>query len=87
MILNGGDMKLEVLGSGCRKCIELEKRVREAISILGLKAEVVHIYDISRMVEMGVAATPALLLDGKVILSGILPTTEYLVSIIRSKAG
>jgi small redox-active disulfide protein 2 len=79
-------MKFEVVGSGCRKCIELEKRVREAVSMLGLKAEVEHVYDVSRLIEMGVVSTPALLLDGKVILSGMLPTVEYLVSLIKSKA-
>ena len=79
-------MKFEVAGSGCRKCIELEKRTREAISILGIKAEVEHIYDVSRMVDMGVVSTPALILDGKVILSGMLPTTDYLVRLIKSKA-
>ena len=80
-------MKFEVVGSGCRKCIELEKRVRGAVSMLGLKAEVEHVYDVSRMVGMGVVSTPALIMDGKVILSGMLPTTDYLVSLIKSKAG
>jgi len=79
-------MKFEVVGSGCRKCIELEKRVREAVSALGINAEVEHIYDVSRLIDVGVVSTPALLLDGKVILSGILPTVEYLTSLIRSKA-
>ena len=79
-------MKFEVVGSGCRKCIELEKRTREAISILGIKAEVEHIYDVGRMAEMGIVSTPALILDGKVILSGMLPTVEYLVSLIKMKA-
>ena len=79
-------MKFEVVGSGCRKCNELEKRVREAISVLGIKAEVGHTYDASRLIEMGIISTPALILDGKVILSGMLPTREYLVSLIRSKA-
>jgi small redox-active disulfide protein 2 len=79
-------MKFEVVGSGCRKCIELEKRVREAVARLGIKAEVEHIYDINRMAEMGVVSTPALILDGKVILSGMLPTTDYLISLIKNKA-
>ena len=79
-------MKLEVVGNGCRKCIELEKRVREAVSMLGIKAEVEHIYDVSRLVDMGVVSTPALILDGKPILSGMLPTVEYLISLIKSKA-
>jgi small redox-active disulfide protein 2 len=79
-------MKFEVVGSGCRKCMELEKRVKEAVSIIGIKADVVHIYDVSRIVDMGIVSTPALILDGKVILNGMLPTVDYLVSLIKSKA-
>jgi len=78
-------MKFEVIGNGCRKCIELEKRVKEAVAILGLKAEVVHTYDVNRLIEMGIVITPVLVLDGKTILSGILPTLDYLVSLIKSK--
>ena len=66
--------------------MELEKRVRAVLAKLGIEAEVVHIYDVSRMIEMGVVSTPALLMDGKVILSGILPSEDYLTSLIRSKA-
>jgi len=80
-------MKFEVVGSGCRKCMELEKRVREAVSKLGIQAEIDHIYDVNRMMELGIVSTPALMMDGKVILSGMLPTVDYLISIIRSKAG
>ncbi len=80
-------MKFEVIGNGCRKCIELEKRVKEAIAILGLNAEVEHTYDINRLIALGVVSTPVLVLDGTVILSGMLPTMDYLVSLIRSKAG
>ncbi|MFH0737120.1 MAG: thioredoxin family protein [Candidatus Micrarchaeota archaeon] len=79
-------MKFEVVGNGCRKCMELEKRVKEAVSALGIEAEVEHVYDISRLADMGVVSTPALIMDGKPILSGMLPTVEYLVNLIRSKA-
>jgi small redox-active disulfide protein 2 len=79
-------MKFEVVGSGCRKCMELEKRVKEAVATLGLKAEVEHVYDVSRIADMGIVSTPALLLNGKVILSGMLPSVDYLVSLIKSKA-
>lgn len=79
-------MKFQVVGSGCHKCFELEKRVKETVTKLGLNAEVEHIYDVSRMLELGVISTPALIMDGKVILSGMLPTVEYLTSLIKSKA-
>lgn len=79
-------MKFQVIGNGCRKCIELEKRVKETIANLGLKAEVEHIYDVEIMIKLGIVSTPALVLDGKVILSGMLPTVEYLTTLIKSKA-
>jgi len=79
-------MKFDVVGSGCRKCIEMEKRVREAVSKLGLDAEIEHIYDVNRIMELGIITTPALMMDGKIILSGMLPTVDYLVSLIKSKA-
>jgi len=80
-------MRILVAGNGCWKCIELEKRVREAVSVLSINAEVEHIYDVSRLIDLGVVSTPALIMDGKVLLSGILPTVEYLISLIKSKAG
>ena len=79
-------MKFQVVGSGCHKCLELEKRVKESLVKLSLKAEVEHVYDISRMMDLGVVSTPALIMNGKVILSGMVPTVEYLTNLIKSKA-
>ena len=78
-------MKIEILGSGCPKCKELEKRVKEAVAKEGLKAEVTHVYDIEKIIEYGVLSTPSLVVDGKVVLSGQLPSTNEISKILKGE--
>jgi small redox-active disulfide protein 2 len=75
-------MKIEVLGAGCPKCLKLESMVKEMVSRLGLDAEVSHVYNIDEIVERGVMMTPALVVDGKVKLSGKLPSETELKNIL-----
>jgi len=76
-------MKIEVLGTGCPKCIELDKRVKEAVKLTGLKAEITHVYDINKIIERNVFVTPALVVDGKVVLSGKLPSVQELTILLK----
>lgn len=66
--------------------MELEKRAKEAVAKSGIDAEVVHIFDVAKIIEMGIVSTPAVMIDGKLALSGALPSTEELVALIRKKA-
>ncbi|MFH1780272.1 MAG: thioredoxin family protein [Candidatus Micrarchaeota archaeon] len=75
-------MKIEVLGSGCPKCVELEKRTREAVRRKGITAKVEHVYDVNTIIERNVFNTPALVVDGKVLVSGTLPTVEELIKLL-----
>ena len=76
-------MKIEVLGTGCPKCVELEKRVKEAVKLRGVKAEITHVYDINKIIERNVFATPALVIDGKVVLAGKIPTVQELTVMLK----
>ncbi len=69
-------MKIEVLGPGCPKCKGLENNVRKAIEDLKIKAEVIKVSDISRFVEYGIMSSPALVVDGKVKVSGRVPDVD-----------
>ena len=75
-------MKIEVLGSGCPKCGELEKRVKEAVKKAGVKAEVTHVYDLNEIIKRNVFSTPALAVNGKIVLSGRLASVEEITKII-----
>ncbi|PID82693.1 MAG: thioredoxin family protein [Clostridiales bacterium] len=62
--------KILILGSGCDKCIELEKITKIAISDLGLDLKVQHIEDFKEIMTYGVMATPGLVINNKVVSSG-----------------
>ncbi len=76
-------MKIEVLGSGCAKCKQLEKDVYKALSELDIAAEVAKVQDIQKIMAYKVMTTPALVIDGQVKIAGRLPRKEELHKLIR----
>ena len=71
-------MKIEILGSGCTKCTTLYDNVKAALTDLGKEAEVVKVQDIPTIMKYGVMITPALVVDGKVLFSGKVPSVTEL---------
>ncbi len=71
-------MKIQVAGIGCKKCNETEKNVREACEQLHLDAEISHVSEMKEIAKLGVLFTPAVLVDGKTVISGKLPSIEEL---------
>lgn len=75
-------MEIKVLGSGCAKCKTLEKVTREAVAELSLDATVEKVEDIQKIIEYGVMITPALVIDGKVVLKGKVPKMKEMKEIL-----
>ncbi|HUX53538.1 MAG TPA: thioredoxin family protein [Williamwhitmania sp.] len=75
-------MNIKVLGSGCTKCKALEKVTREAVTAMGVSAEVEKVEDIQKIMGYGVMRTPALVINEKVVLSGRLPSLSEIKEII-----
>ncbi len=75
-------MEIEILGSGCPKCFELERRARQAVKLAGLEAHVTHVTDVRVIAERGALATPALAIDRRIALSGAVPPVAELVSVL-----
>lgn len=75
-------MKIEVLGTGCAKCITLEKVVKEAIAKSGKFVQFEKVDDIMKIMEYQVVSTPGLVIDGKVVSTGkVLSVDEVLTYI------
>ena len=81
--MQGGLIKIEILGSGCPKCKTLEENAKKAVSELGIKAEVVKVTDIMRIIEYGVMSTPAIVIGGDVKASGRIPDVKEIVGWLR----
>ena len=76
---------VKILGSGCAKCMELEKATRTALSELQLNYEVEHITDFAEIASYGVMSTPAFVLDGEVISYGKVLTVEEVKVLLTKK--
>jgi len=75
-------MKLQVLGSGCAKCEKLAKVSKMAADELNLDYELEKVTDINEIMSFGVMLTPALVIDGKVELVGIVPSLPKMKDIL-----
>lgn len=69
-------MIIKILGPGCRNCANLERVTRQALEDLGLEATVEKVEDYPTIVGYGVMATPALVVDERVLTSGRVPTFQ-----------
>jgi len=76
-------MRIQVAGPGCGRCRETEKNVFNACAELGLDAEISHIYDVREFSVLGVRFTPAVLVDGKIVVSGQVPTVGELKELLQ----
>ena len=75
--------EIKVLGTGCPKCKYLENAVKEVVAQDGIEAIITKVDDIVEIMKYGVLSTPALVVDGAVVLSGKLPTSEELRILIN----
>lgn len=71
-------VKIEVLGTGCKKCQQLEANAKEAIASLNIEAEILHITEPMKIAERGVMKTPALVINGMVVSQGKIPTPQQI---------
>ena len=73
-------MNIKVLGPGCKKCHETEKRVNEVVAELGLDAVVEYVTDLAAIAGHGIFSTPAVIVDGKVRATGKVPGKDEIRS-------
>lgn len=71
-------MKLQIYGSGCAKCQQLTANAETAARRLGLEYEVEKITDVNAIIDAGVMRTPALAVDGNIVVEGKVPGSNEL---------
>jgi len=71
-------MDIKILGTGCPKCKTLEQLTRDVVSKNGIEATVSKVEDIMEIMKYNIMTTPALVIDGKVVLKGRVPSSDEL---------
>lgn len=75
--------RIKILGTGCKKCNELEANTILALRELGVSEEVGHVKDLVKIAGYGVMSTPALVVDEKVLSYGRVLSVSEVVNLIK----
>jgi small redox-active disulfide protein 2 len=74
-----------VLGPGCPNCQKLASLVEETAREAGVECEIEKVTDIQQIVSFGVMATPALVVDGKVLVTGRVPGRDEVKKLLQEQ--
>lgn len=69
-------MKIEILGTGCAKCNELEMKVKQTVAQSGKFVQIEKVSDLQKIMGYGVMSTPGLVIDGVVKSTGRVLSVE-----------
>lgn len=69
---------VKVLGPGCKRCEATEAMVKDAAAKLGIDVAVEKVTDYAEIARFGIASTPGIVVDGKVVHAGGLPKEDAL---------
>ena len=76
-------MKIEVLGTGCAKCNQLEAVVKEAVAKSGKFVQIEKVDDMMKIMEYQVVSTPALVIDANVVSTGKVLSVDEVLEFIN----
>lgn len=76
-------VSVKVLGTGCKKCLTLEAKVRDLVVTNKIDATVEKVTDIQEMVNYGIMMTPGLIINEKVKSFGIIPKDEQIINWLK----
>jgi len=71
---------IKILGTGCANCKATQKLVEDVIAAKGVQAQVDKVEDIPSIMKYGVMRTPGVVIDGKVVHSGGIPSRAQVES-------
>jgi small redox-active disulfide protein 2 len=74
--------ELKILGTGCARCQKLGEQTEAAAKALGLNYRVEKVTDLQQIMGYGVMATPALVVDGRVKVSGKVPSIDEIKELL-----
>ena len=81
---SSGPIQIKVLGPGCPSCEKLEQDMMAVMAELNLPADLDHVRDVKEIACYGVMGNPALVINGKVVAVGRVPSKSQLKEWLRT---
>jgi len=78
-------MRIQILGTGCPKCIQLTEHTQRAVDELGLDCQIEKVTEIDEILAYGIMMTPGLVLDGKVLSAGKVLPVEKIKELLQTE--
>ena len=75
---------IKILGTSCPKCRTLEKMTRDVVEKSGIEATITKVENIVDIMRYNIMVTPALVVNGKVVLKGRIPSMDELKQLITN---
>lgn len=76
---------IQILGTGCKTCHRQYENVKDAVHNLGLTVAVDYITDMEKVMEYGVMAMPAIVIDGNIAVSGKLLSVRDVEKLLQKE--
>jgi small redox-active disulfide protein 2 len=73
-------LSIKVLGPGCANCQKVEAAAKSAVANMGVEAEITKVTDLSEIRSYNVLATPGLIINGKLVSAGRIPTNSEVMT-------
>jgi small redox-active disulfide protein 2 len=77
-------LTIKVLGSGCANCKKLEALTRQAVSALGIEAEVIKVTEYPDIMKYNIMSTPGLVINEKLVSAGRIPSEAEITSLLTT---
>lgn len=74
--------KIQILGTGCAKCMKLMENAEQAARGAGIEFEIEKVQDINDIMNYGVMMTPAIAIDGVVKSVGKVLSVEEIKKLL-----
>lgn len=75
--------KIEVLGTGCKKCVNTAEEFQEVADELGIEVDVEKVTDPSAIMSYKVMSTPGVAIDGTLVHSGSVPDRDKIETMLK----
>lgn len=74
---------IKILGPGCANCKRLEQIAAKVVAEMAIKAEIVKVTDYNDIMAFSILSTPGLVINGKVVSSGRIPSSAEVTTWLR----